>query len=164
MDIDTRTSPSQTPDSVSSETTTEFQLRHLDSPTGRVTSLEATFPARAKSGFWNDSNHSSVSLGEVSVKKSPVGPFSFYSREKSTRKTDSVVSSGLVLGEDASRAWRLKGGTNGCDLVEISLVLLLSGGSKSLGHDLVSAKEDSASAAGKGHNDLSARAQQCRRI
>lgn len=43
-------------------------------PTGSVTSFEAMLPARAKSGFWNDSNHSIVSFGEVSVKKRPVGP------------------------------------------------------------------------------------------
>ena len=44
--------------------------------------------------------------------------------------------------------------TNGCDLVEVGLVLLLSRSSERLGHHLVSAKVDSASAEerrGKGH-------------
>jgi hypothetical protein len=47
-------------------------------PEGRTTVREATLPARANVGFWNEANHSSVSVGSWLVKKRPVGPLSFY--------------------------------------------------------------------------------------
>lgn len=97
------------------ENPVDEELERLkDSPTGRVTSLEATFPARAKSGFWKDSNHSRVSFGEVSVKKSPVGPLSFCStptNEISRNRRELKVSSRKAK-ERAERAKAKREGRN----------------------------------------------------
>jgi len=58
-------------------------------PEGRTTVREATLPARANVGFWNEANHSSVSVGSWLVKKRPVGPLSFYGTKRGARDDES---------------------------------------------------------------------------